>query len=710
MTDINIFDVMPGCKLIQCGDEVILAGIPPEVIKAVMLNRYPSPTALLIPDKIVLATNLQNCTEFPLYHFLFLSDGLQNNKKLKILGETKQVENNEDLLRLTLLGPTKEELLEIGTAEDTIEMFTKEGHYFNLKDESGNIYPITQFIENYIFNDDKQIDLGSVKVTHSGFNQYKIEYGSSEKVIDLNTTQAQIPPYPVQIDCTPNELCKFGIEILGGATGFSAANASSGLVIVYNGTYMLVDSIPFLDQHLIARGVAKNQITSIFLSHIHDDHCNLLPLMFSNNKVKIITTKEIYWMAMYKMSLMLDLPIHEIMNYFDLVPLTVGKTLDFYGLKIKPHYTIHTIPTVGARFFIQHNRQVYSVLITSDNQSLEDVDKMLKIGVIDKSRADKIKSLYQEEVELLLADGGEGLIHGNPRDAMESQASRVVFFHLDDLPLEFNATFSVATAGKRYVVIQGDCDFYTTRAIEFLVHHFYGMELSWISILMGNMSITRYNTDDVIIKQGAESRNKIYLILTGYCTIVVHDGVKPTIIARKEAGDLFGEMAITTGQRLRNASVVAQSPVTLCELSEEIFYALILKERFKDKLVERWDTRKVLEESDYFKDFPSRILERLAKRGALKEFAPQETVHMDSEDPYFYIIIHGRVKAPGDAHKTLSSGEFFGDFGFDSKYEETYVTQEKTSCLVFTKKTIQAILARTPYLLFVMKNRRYSNR
>ncbi len=696
---------MPGCKLIQCGDEVILAGTPPEVIKSVIANKYPSPTALLIPDKTVVATNLQNCTEFPLYHFLFISNGLQDNRKLKILGETKQIENNQELLRLTLLGPTKEELLEIGIADDLIKMFIKEGNYFNLKDDLGNTCPITHYIENYTFNDDKQIDMDSLNVTHSGFNQYTIRYNGSEEVIDLNTSQAQIPPYPVQIDCTPNELCKFGIEILGGATGFSATNASSGLVIVYNGTYMLVDSIPFLDHHLVARGVAKNQITSIFLSHIHDDHCNLLPLMFSNNKVKVITTKEIYWMAMRKMSLMLDLPIQEIMDYFDLVPLTVGKTLDFYGLKIKPHYTIHTIPTVGAKFFIEHNHQIYSVLITSDNQSLNDVESMLKMGVITQNRADKIKSLYQEDVELLLADGGEGLIHGNPRDAMESQADRVVFFHLDDLSQEFNATFSVATAGKRYVVVEGECDFYTTRAIEFLVHHFYGMELSWISILMGNMSITRYNTDDVIIKQGAESKNKIYTILTGYCSIITHDGTKPTVIARKEAGDLFGEMAVTTGQGLRNASVVARSPVTLCELSEEIFYALILKEQFKDKLIERWKTRKLLEETDQFKTFPSSILERLARRGVFKKYPAKETVYMNPEDPYFYIVIAGAIKAVGDNHKTFSSGEYFGDFGFNSKYEKAYITVEETSCLVFTKKTIQTILARTPYLLFIMKNR-----
>ncbi|MDH4128857.1 MAG: Crp/Fnr family transcriptional regulator, partial [Spirochaetota bacterium] len=442
MAKIKIFDAMAGCKLIQCGDEVILAGIPPEVIKAIKLKNLPFPTALLIPDKLIIANNLQNSTEFPLYHFLFFCDGIKNKKKLKILGHSQHVKNNRELLRLTLFGPRADELLKIGIEESLIEMFQKELQFFQKENNSNSLLDISNYLEEYIFDGENKIFFENISISRIGFNKYVFEYDNEKVEINLNTTEEQLPPYYVQIDCTPNELCKFGIEILGGATGFSASSASSGLVFVYNGNYILIDSIPFIDYHLVARGVAKSQIKSMFLSHIHDDHCNLLSLMFGVNKIKIITTKEIYWMAMYKMSLMLNLPMQEVMMYFDLVPLTVGKTLDYYGFKIKPHYTVHTIPTIGATFSIRHNNLIYSTVITGDNQNLSDLQKMLDENIITQDRAGKIKELYLKETDLLIADGGEGLIHGTPRDALLSQANRVVFFHLDALPPEFNSTFS----------------------------------------------------------------------------------------------------------------------------------------------------------------------------------------------------------------------------------------------------------------------------
>ncbi len=48
-------------------------------------------------------------------------------------------------------------------------------------------------------------------------------------------------------------------------------------------------------------------------------------------------------------------------------------------------------------------------------------------------------------------------------------------------------------------------------------------------------------------------------------------------IAIKGAGEIFGEMAIIAGQRIRNASIIAKTPVTLCEISEESNFYLLLQ-------------------------------------------------------------------------------------------------------------------------------------
>ncbi len=705
MGKIEVIDVMVASKLIKCGNEVILAGIPPEVIKAIKIKDLPFPTALLIPDRIRIATNLQNCTEFPLYHFLFASDALEKKKRLKIIGNSRKVRNNEKLLQMALFGLTTDELTKIGIQDEILKMFQTDSLYFRLKDMSGNLLETTDFLDNYSFDKQDTVSFNGITITRKAFNQYQVQYQGDEIIFDLNTNEKQIPPYYVQKDLTPNELCKFGIEILGGATGFSPTNASSGLIIVTNGNYLLVDSIPFLDHHLVARGVSKSQITSIFLTHIHDDHCNLLPLMLAVNRVKIITTKEIYWMAMFKLALMLDLPIKEINHYFDHVPVMAGNITEYYGVRIKPQYTVHSIPTIGATFYIQHNHLTHTVIISGDNQSLEDIFKMVQDKIISPTRAAQIETMYREKADLLIADGGEGMIHGTPRDALNSQADRIVFFHLDSLPPEFNATFSIASAGKRYVIAQGDTNFYLTKAIEFCTRLFKNIDPIWLSVLMGNMSMMRYNTEDVIIKQGAESRNKIYLILTGHCSIVIHDGKKPSEIARIEAGDLFGEMAITTGTKMRNASVIALSPVTVCEISEEVFHAFILKENIKQRLLENWDFREIFEKINFFQEFPNQVLDRLAQSAVTKKFNPDDKIDVQE---HFYILIEGSVELRNDDDKIdLAFGDFFGNFGFKNLNfkQGQYQARDQVKCISYSTAMIKYVLLQTPLLLFAFRRK-----
>ena len=123
-------------------------------------------------------------------------------------------------------------------------------------------------------------------------------------------------------DLTVSTLVKMGIEVLGGATGFSSAQASSG--------------------------IARNQIHSIFLTHIHDDHCNIASLLQYNRKIRVLTTPLIFHMMLKKLYLTMDRPVDRLRAYFDFLPLTPGEETEFFGLQILPHWSSHSIPTIGA--------------------------------------------------------------------------------------------------------------------------------------------------------------------------------------------------------------------------------------------------------------------------------------------------------------------------------------------------------------------------
>lgn len=331
-----------------------------------------------------------------------------------------------------------------------------------------------------------------------------------------------------------------GIEVLGGASGFTPSEPCTGLALCYNGEYILIDCIPFLDEHLFARGISKNQIAAVFLTHLHDDHSSLFPLMMMPQRVDIITSREIYNMAMDKLACGIGWKPEAIREHFRLVGARPGKRLNYFGLTIETHITVHSIPTIGATFSTVHRGIEREVCVVGDNHTMSAIREMTNRGLIRESTTDNLERLYSERFSLLVADGGAGAIHGDPADALYSNADRVVFVHVEKLANEFDTTFSLATSGKRYTILEGDPAIYSSQ-----INHYLTVWLGrpfpnrWMRSLLAEEEIRRYNTDDVILVQDSTTRGYVYLILTGYCEVVRHDGVELHHEANLQAGDMF---------------------------------------------------------------------------------------------------------------------------------------------------------------------------
>ncbi|MEM7182678.1 MAG: cyclic nucleotide-binding domain-containing protein [Spirochaetota bacterium] len=242
---------------------------------------------------------------------------------------------------------------------------------------------------------------------------------------------------------------------------------------------------------------------------------------------------------------------------------------------------------------------------------------MLKKNVISQQRHLFLTNLYRKNWSLLLADGGEGLIHGSPTDAEESKADKVVFLHLDKLPERFRAQFSVASSGKRFTIISGQTDYWLTKTIEFVLGYFPDMSPNWISNLLGDLEIRTFNSDDIIIRQGAISRGEVYIVLTGYAKVIYHDGEENRLLAEVEAGELIGEMASFQGDGLRNASVVALSPVVVATFSEDAFRNFITSLGYKDKLTRLWKHRNFLQKFKCLYFLSQQVIRVLAGKARL---------------------------------------------------------------------------------------------
>lgn len=607
----HVQPIFPGVFYISAGEHSLLAGCPPEIVKVLIQRGLKSPNFILLPDRPVSHGESQVAVEFPLYHHLFVGGKLASGERLGLIGNGRRIQAARELLELTLCGPDVNQMIAWDVPAKQAEELARETRSFHLKDKNGKLMPLDALISTKVLEEDP-LDLGWAIVRRVAVNRFELAVGGNTKIIDLTPEREQSPPYPVSTDLTPTTLVKLGVEVLGGSTGFSATQASSGFALCHDGNYMLVDAIPYLNAHLRARGIARNQIRSLFLSHIHDDHCNLISLLQYNRRIQVLTTPLIYRMMLRKLCLLMDRPEESLQEYFTFIPLHTGEESNFFGLRITPFYSSHSIPTIGAYFETSHAGKDCRLIFTSDMQSLADLKRLQRTGVITQERYLQVAGLYRQPAQLLLADGGEGQIHGDPGDASNSPAERIVFLHLDSLSERFQAHFCTATSGKRFNLVRGETDYNLTRTIEFLLEYFPAMPPVWISSLLANQSVLSFNAGDILIREGTRSEGCVYMILTGYAQVIQHDGERKNVLAQMEAGELIGEMSVIPNLGHRNASVVALSPVTVTAFAESSFREFIRHQGYEAKLKALWQNRELLQAFPYLSALQQPVLRELA--------------------------------------------------------------------------------------------------
>lgn len=517
------------------------------------------------------------------------------------MGDAAEIARVLRLLQLTLLWPVQTELQRWGIRPWLQQEWLNPARHLALKGADGQVRSIESFFNIIPFMDGTASD-GRFTLRRQGTDRYEIAGNGAMTSVDLCEDLVINPPYALQTDSVPRELVKLGLEILGSASGFTSNEPCTGLALCDNGDYILIDSIPYLDKHLFARGISKNQVKAVVITHLHDDHCALFPLILMPETVEILTTRAIY--------------------------------------------DVHSVPTIGATFATTYKGHTKTICVIGDNTAMSAIGGLMAQGVVGAATCHNLQRIYSQHFDLLVADGGAGAIHGDPADALKSDADRVVFVHVEHLSNRFNTTFSLASSGQRCIVLDEDSGIYTS-----LMNHclsvWLGEPLSnrWSRSILAEEEIRHYNAGDVLMVQESRTRGYVYLILTGYCEVVSFDGEKLHSIAQLQAGEIIGEMAVITGSRKRNASVVASSPVTVCVFSEEIFEAFIASEGHRDKLLARWQSRLLLRQLPQFRDLVSTVLEKLAHSCRIFGLAAGQTLQPDAGQ--WYLLVDGSGSCNG---------------------------------------------------------------
>ncbi len=699
--DATLIQPCLGSRLYEDDFGSILFGAPPEVLKGLLLHGVNKFDTIVLPDVREKGGSLTNSLEFPLYFFLFVSKGLAEGRKLNLVGHQDAISQTLRLLRITLLGPTRAELDNWRTEPALRDEWLAASEELALKDSNGATIPVEDFFNLTPFVDD-QITIGKQTISRVGTDQYEIEVNGKVTVVDLTEDSQLAPPYQVSPDYVPGGLTKMGIEVLGGASGFTPSEPCTGLALCYNGEYILIDCIPFLDEHLFARGISKNQIAAVFLTHLHDDHSSLFPLLLMPQRVDLITTREIFNMAMEKLACGIGWRPEIVREHFRLVEVCPGERFNYFGLTIEAHVTVHSIPTIGATFSTVHRGIERDVCVIGDNHTMGSIKEMSQRGLVRESTARNLDRLYSQRFSLLVADGGAGAIHGDPADALHSASDRVVFVHVEQLTNEFNTTFSLASSGKRYTILEGDPAIYTSQ-----INHYLTVWLGrpfpnrWMRSLLAEEEIRRYNSGDVILVQDATTRGYVYLILTGYCDVVRHDGKELHHEASLQAGDILGEMAVITGTGTRNASVVATTPVTLCVFSEETFKSFIVAEGFQDKLLAQWAMRPAIARQPQFQGLSSIVLEKLSHVGQVQDLGPGDSLELTENN--WCLLAEGEATING---KSMFYNEDYGARPFAPDITGPVTSKDGCKLLLFNSRRLEKLRLETPQLNYSLRKLR----
>ncbi len=194
MPKLEVLTPAQGSRVVRDEDGVILFGQPPEVLKGLLISQIDSFDTLVLTDVVEKDGSLLNNLEFPIYFFLFVANGMQQGKRLNLIGTEAHIKQMLRLLRVTLMGPIEAELDRWGTNPALKNEWLSVGKALALKDDKQQVIPVEGFFNICPFVDGKA-QAGHLTIEHQGQDTYQVSNLDTHISINLNQDQAVLPPY-----------------------------------------------------------------------------------------------------------------------------------------------------------------------------------------------------------------------------------------------------------------------------------------------------------------------------------------------------------------------------------------------------------------------------------------------------------------------------------------------------------------------------------
>ena len=230
----KLTQVVPGSYHIESDTTAAILGSPSEILKVLLKQQQKVPRVGILPDVGHVNGVSQIAFEFLAFWFLFIEQGYQNGQKFRILGTPAMCERLNDIMRVTLLGPSLEEMKSWGLSKSRAEMLATMSDGMALK-RGDKILPVEEIFEYvHLWDGDSGdseavsvfADNDQITVRRLGNNRFELKDGDNIQQLDLNFEGPQMPVL-ADFSGSLEKPEKFGVKVLGCYSGFDPSGPTT---------------------------------------------------------------------------------------------------------------------------------------------------------------------------------------------------------------------------------------------------------------------------------------------------------------------------------------------------------------------------------------------------------------------------------------------------------------------------------------------------
>lgn len=516
---INKQKLTESAAILTFGNVTILVGCPADLVKIFNAYQKELPNVFVIPDDFFLYGTYLVALEFPFYAGVF-SKTYKEGHKISVIATEKSISRIKTILSQTIHGPSAEEMRAWKIDENLIEQYQKQSKYLQ-----ANVPTIEDLFEFIPFKENKA-EIEQIRIQKIGKNKFEFEYKQQKESVDLNIKRFSKSFFAIP-QTAPIYPVKTGVFINGIGNGFSPFEENSALTVFENYLPISIDGSQWNREKYENAGFKQSEIVASIITHVHDDHSNILDMLLEGKKQNILTTAVIYESFLTKTAAVLDMDRNKIRENFKFIELTPGTTIRFYGINFKAHETMHSIPTIGVKIND-------SIMVAGDGLWGTRLKEAFEAGIVSKESYEMLQAIpYDKNIKFLFMDAGGSALHPDIKELAtlpEENKKNIYLNHITRSEVLSEYNLKSAQSGDFIILKRGAFAFYSNIILHFVMSDFSRLiPPEWLKIFFATGKIIKL-------------KPYIDTDLSGYAVLVLSGTVRSSLYSSDRifsSGDLL---------------------------------------------------------------------------------------------------------------------------------------------------------------------------